>query len=441
MIHSRYRRAFHALCAALVVAGCEDQLPTAVGADRFPPGARVTSLSVSLPAQDYLHTFGQFEGYTDATDAAFLLAANQFDGGLNARILLRPMGWPQNVTIGVEVVPDTLFRYMRGELIMMVDTVASAADAPLRLQLREVPQAWDPGSATWEVAVDTAGVQEPWTQPGAPLGPLLSETEWAPLASGRDTLTWQLDSLVVRRMAEPDFRGMAVVASGPMGRVQVTSFTVQTTVRSETVPDTTAPVTVAGGRATFIMDRPPPPLAPGWSVGGVASRRVLFRVAVPDSVSACPPDVTPCPLVPLESVNVNEVALVLSPLPVGGGFRPIAPLPVRLRSVGLPELGRAAPLGPVLRVTAFTPAQALIPARAFHAQPDTTVVIPITEEIVARLDARRRAVQAGGAVPTLDFSVALLVEPEAAVFGMGRFAATPELRLVYTVPADANRNR
>jgi hypothetical protein len=436
MIHSRYRRAICVLFAALLVGGCEDELPTAAGPDRFPPGSRLASVSALLPAPSFFHAYGQFEGYTDAADAHYLLAANQFDGGVNARILLRPSGWPDSLRVGNLVLPDTLLRYTGGELMMTVDTLASGAAGAVTLTLRELTQDWDDRTATWELAADTAGVQHPWAEAGGALGATLGTGTWTPTGEGRDTLRVELDSLAVRRMAQPDFRGAAVVVSGPMARLSATSFLVRTGAQTEAVPDTTVAVEVAGGRATFIYDRPPPAFTPGLSAGGITSRRVLFRTVLPDSLSTCPSGQEGCRRVPIEEVNLNEVALVFAPLPVPDGFRPLASLPLRLRSVGLPAMGSAAPLGPPIRATGFSGSQAVIPPAAFATQQDTTVVFAITEEVIVRLDARRRALRAGQNVPGLGFDMALLAEPEGAFFGFGRFTGTPELRLVYTLSVE-----
>jgi hypothetical protein len=121
--------------------------------------------------------------------------------------------------------------------------------------------------------------------------------------------------------------------------------------------------------------------------------------------------------------------LMLTPLPVGGGFGEVSPVTVRVRLVGSPEMGRNAPLGPVPLATPGLASQIQTRRNLFRATPaDTAVAIRVTEEVV------RRVAQAGSDPVVL--RLALLAEPEGGYFGYTRFASEPRLRIVYTLPVD-----
>ena len=151
--------------------------------------------------------------------------------------------------------------------------------------------------------------------------------------------------------------------------------------------------------------------------------RVLLRIRIPESVPGCAsPATTPppaCAPIPLTEVTLNDAALLLEPLPVGG-FRPLAPVSLVLRRIGEPELGRIAPLGNLVNPGG---APYLAPADAWEAPTDTVLRLPITGFV------RELASQ-----DSTGAAVALLVEPQLRNFGVARFRGRPRLRLVYTLP-------
>jgi hypothetical protein len=438
MSRIRSLRALAALLLFIGVAGCRDELPTAVGPGPFPAGTLLTSFVVDLPAAEYLELVGQFSGYTGVRDAPYLLVAHRFDGELEARTLKRLIDFPEAVsyTAAGTTVTDSVFVYTTGQLVAAVDTGAVAAPDGVTLRLHALTQEWD-RSATWAFAVDTAGVQVPWTQPGGALGAELARTTWirGDTLLG-DTVRWEVDSLAVAQMAAEGFPGVAVVAEGQPARIQLGEISLRTGARPASRPDTAIAVTVAGGPDTFIFSPELPGPNGSWLIGGLASARTLFRLTLPDSLRACPPG-TPegaaCPRHALRDVTLNEVSLRLEPVPVEGGFRPLRTKVVRVRSVSEPELGRRAPLGPPVlgRVPpGFTPlfAEVQLTPDLFVAPADTALNLVLTEHLrglVARDTTEAR----------VNAAFALVGEPEGVHFGHARFRAAPQLRIVYTLPA------
>jgi hypothetical protein len=422
---------FRALAALLLVgaAGCRDQLPTAAGAAQFPEGALLQSATLDLVAG--VETVGQFTGYTTPVEAPFGLVATRFDGGLDARTLIRLTDLPDSVLVTANGTSTwtTEFAYTPGQLVARVDTVATEITAPVTLRLMALTQEWDAATATWAEAREG----EAWQQPGGTLGRELARASWVP----RDTLfgdsvRWQMDSLTVAQVAENGFRGIAIVADGGPARMQLGEMTLRAGIRTAARPDTVLTRTATLAARTFIFTPTVPLPGTMWNTGGIGSTRTLFRVTLPDSVSACPPGAAvphgaACPRRALREVALNEVSLLLRPQPVGGGFRPLAPVTLRLRSVAEPGLGQRAPLGPPIIGQPGSFAQATVRPNLFVAANDSTVMLRITQHAAEAL-ARDTG---GGPVST---ALALLVEPEGTSFGTARFAAAPRLRIVYTLP-------
>jgi hypothetical protein len=445
-INERMSRHFLVRYAALLllaggVSGCRDELPTATGPDRFPEGTLLTSLVVDLPAAEFLEYLGQFTGYTGVRQAEYGLVANQFDGVLQARTLSRLGAFPDTIsyTAGGATVTDTVWEWAAGSVVATVDTVATQVTGSVTLRLHAAAQEWDPGSATWALAIDTAGARVPWAQPGGSLGAELGRATWAPRDTVLgDTIRWAIDSLAVAQMAADGFHGLVVVAEGAPSRVQIGPLLLRTGIRPASRPDTVLAQTIAGGPRTFVFSPAPPDAGatPGarWMAGGIGSARSLFRVTLPERVRACPPGTPPgaaCPERLLRDMILNEVALLLEPDTVGGGFRLLAPTVIRLRTLAEPELGRRAPLGaPALggqTAAGFIFAEGRVTRELFAAPTDTTLAILMTDHF--RNLIARDTLQAPAST-----AFALLAEPEGANFGYARFVPTPRLRIVYTLP-------
>ena len=109
---------------------------------------------------------------------------------------------------------------------------------------------------------------------------------------------------------------------------------------------------------------------------------------------------------------------------VPNGFDPLGLLPLHLRRVTEPELGRLAPLG---CCAPGDPAGLLDQPVFYDPQTDSVAVIPLT----------RLALQTVFSTDTLPTTFALLSElgPGPPTFGVGFFRGDPLLRIVYTLPA------
>lgn len=404
------------LLLALALPACTDEVPTLADGDLFPGGRPITR-DVTVPAEAFLEPLGQFTGYTGPQNAPFLLVSNQFGGALEAHSLARFTDFPGSVSVpvGGEARTDSVFTLGEGRLLAPLDTAASRLGGSTVLRLWTLAQPWDFGSVSWELAVDTAGVRIPWTEPGGTPGDLLAEVVLAP-GSLPDTVSFALDSLAVRRIAGEEFPGVVITVDGAPGRVQLGSLTLRAAARPSLRPDTTVTVNVPGGPQTFVFTPEPPPATPAseWQAGGIRSARTLFRIRLPETVPGA--DGTP---VSFGEVALNEVALQLDPLPVPNGFAPLGADTLVLRRVFEVELGARAPLGEVVGIVS-------IPAGAFGPGERPTVSADLTGLVGGEASADSAAV-----------TLALLGRGGVQGFGLARFGSRPRLRIVYTLPTTA----
>jgi hypothetical protein len=421
---------------SLPAVACTDDPPTATGGDLF-PGSLPSTFQVVLPADSFFRNQGSFSGYSDVGDVAYQLVANRFDGGLQANTLVKLAAFPTsfNYTQGGVARSDTLATLGTGSLVVRLDTLASTSSGPLELQLWQVGQAWDAATATWTMAVDTAGGRVPWTQPGGSRAGLLST---ATLAAGArttgDSVLFALDSLEVQRIARTDFPGLLITATGAQGRVQIQSGGIQLRTGAHprsASPDTVIAVNVSPSSATFVYD-PDQPAAPAGilQAGGIRSARTLLRVSLPTTLPVCQGGT--CTRVSTRAVTLNEVSLLLTPTSVPGGFRPLGRVPIALRRVTEPELGRRAPLGQLVNELLGLDANARpVYGGSAFAPADSVHTVPLTSFAAGLV-----------ASDTTSFSLALLSDPGALSgnsgalsFGPAWFTPAPRLRIVYTLPA------
>lgn len=408
-----------AMAAFLAFTGCEDQLPTITGADRFPEGSLPTTVEVFLDPEQFLREDTVFTDFADPLDAPFLLVAEDFDGSLDAHSLARFTGFPDSVffTVGGASRSDTAFTYGPARVITTVN--ASASSGPARLQLWTLEQPWDSAEATWTVAQRRGGAAVPWRVPGGTRGRLLAEATWTPGDTvARDSVVFRVDSLAVAQIASDGFPGLLVTSATPGTRVQLSRLVLETVARPAARPDTTLARTQSAGpqRVIFAPESPRPMSA--YRIGGLPGARTVLRLDLSARVPGCAnPATTPaCPQIPLRDVTLNRASLVLQPLAVPAGFRPLGPTALRVRRVVETELGRRAPLGESFVVDS-------IPASAFASPAGEAVALELTSA-VAQVAATDSAV----------ITVALLAEPEGGQFGTLWFEARPRLRLVYTLP-------
>lgn len=411
----RRRSALSLVVAAvsLLAAACSDESPTLEGGQNF-PGGRPTTLQATLPAGEFFQLLGRFSGYPASNfSPAFLLIAENYAGNLTSHALLR-FTFPEALEYNQGGVSrrDTEYTLTAGRLTARIDSAASVAGGgPVTFRLWEVAQPYDPASATWELAVDSTGERTAWTTPGGTRGAQIAEYVWNPAAAG-DTVTFAVDSATANRVRAEGFNGFLVTASAG-ARVRTDGFILRAGAHPKSAaPDTVIQVSSSGGRQQYVFTPEPPRSATALEVGGIRSARALFRLDLEQRVPGCAAGSVTCADVALEDVTLNEVALLLRPVPVPGGFEPRDTAAVNLRRVVEPELGARAPLG-----------EFILGSRTTYRPGDTLVVVPITS-LAATTFAR----------DTVAGEFALLSEPEAGQFGVLWFDPAVRLRITYTLP-------
>jgi len=296
--------------------------------------------------------------------------------------------------------------------------------AATTLQAYPITQAFDWLSATWTLAVDTGSVHTPWTQPGGTKGPLLSSVTWTPHAAG-DTVLMPIDTARLRAL-RPDSVPLLLATGEANTRLQLGSTLLRLTVKpSNAGRDTTFNVDIGPTRNTFIFTPQPPDGTGFFQAGGILADRTLFSVDLDQPLPGCAPEDQPCAPVRMKDVRLNRVALLLKPLPVPLGFEPLTDLPLELWLVSEPSLGRRAPLVP----SRVTLGSALDSLHVFQSPADSVVELPITLQTAAQVLS-----------DSLQLNFALIGEVSGGsttsrTFGLGRYEATPRLRVIYTLPS------
>ena len=408
------------LLALALVGACEDQLPTANGEGRFPDGLTPSTLEIVLGADAFLLSDTVYDGYATARDAGFLLVAEDFDGVFDAHSLARLTGFPDSVNFTVSGVSrnDTLFTYGAGRVVTTVSNAVSASAGPATLRLYALDQRFDSATVTWDTAGVFGGVTERWRTPGGTAGRLLAETTWTPGDTAvLDTIGWNVDSLTVAALARAGANGLLVTSATPGSRVQIGRLSLETAVRPAARPDTVIARTIAAGPQAFVYTPREPATGSAYRVGGPGGARTVLGVNLAQRVRGCPVTFSgTCPDVPLRDVTLNRAVLLLRPLAVPSGFRPLGASTLRVRRVVEPELGRLAPLG-----EAF--ASDSIGFGIFQNPGSSEVEIDLTAAVANVL-----------ATDSSTATLALLGDAVASQFGFLSFAERPRLRLVYTLP-------
>jgi len=302
-----------ALCAALSLAGtmaCGTESPVEVGEDLL-PGESVTSFEVVLQPGQFLVLDSAFALYSRNYQAGTLFVADAFEGVLDARSLVRSSPLPGSISVvdsATNVLTlDTVPTWEGGRLVVLVDTLRSShADA--QFAVYRVAEEWDPISVTWEMRIDTTGVQEAWTQPGGTLGARVGEAVWT-RADG-DTLNIELsaaDIAALRDSANARL-GFVLVTETSGARMRINSIGFQADARSS-LADTVVTITGAGTGQTFIYTPTLTPRSDDPRVGGIPAWRTLMRLS---------PDLrdieVPCPDQPGCTIRLGDSEITLATL-------------------------------------------------------------------------------------------------------------------------------
>jgi hypothetical protein len=319
----------------LGVAACGELTPTSVDPKLLPE--EPVTVEVRVPWDQFGSDLASFGGFGSPHDLGRGVVAHEFGGSLEARTLVALAALPTSATVrdttGTQVTDDSL-RVLQGRMMAVVDTLGSVADGPVTLQIGMVSQAWDPGSATWEAAVDSLGDTQAWTEAGGgPVSNTLTAV-WDP-AQG-DTAVFDLDSAQVALWTDTAStnQGVRLEALSPGSRLSVRGLLLQADVQPSVNPDTTVVVTATSSNVTFLYTPAPPPPDGSIRVGGTPSWRTVLDVAVPTTLTGpaelC--DAVGCPLT-LTADQVSYAALVLRTQRSDPAFRPSDSVRVDVRPV------------------------------------------------------------------------------------------------------------
>ena len=408
------------LCAVLFAGACTQDSPTEAGSGLLPPDA-IRTFEIVLGPERYLQWDTAFGLYSATADADYTLIANDYEGVLNSRVLLRyPI--PRTITVldtlGV-VRTDSMPVYFEGDVRVLVDTLAST-EPPATLELYRPTEDWDRLTATWQFRVDSAGAQVPWAQPGGSPGALIGSTTW----TAGDTVLIPVDSATIAEWADTAVavRGAILGSSTPGTRIRSVLPTLRLRARSTINPDTVVEMTLAPGR-TFIYDPQQPDSVGTPRVGGTPAWRTVMRLRERlDTITVACPGVPNCTL-RLGDVSINYGALLVQPVPSPAGFAPELPLNISLHAV-LPS-----PLLPLTRspVTgALGGIETAIPVSSFMAPGAPVVELAATELM-------RLLFTPGEDDDFAPEYVALLPAGSTRTFGFGTFAEMPSLRIIVTI--------
>ncbi len=414
------------------LAACGDEDPTEVGSSLLGPGVR--TFEVVLDAADFLQGDTTYDNIGRLRDAQFRIVANQFAGELDAHTLFR-ISRPFTVTYQTEdgtAHTDSL-RFIRGARVTLIlDTVASTP-GPVDVEVLPVTESWDPGTVSWTLRHDTAGVSEPWTTPGGTTGPVAGSASW----SGGDTLVIAIDSAAaaVWQDTVAARRGALIRPTTPGARLRVRLIDFEFDVVPEAELDTV--LTAGGSGQNMHIATPEQPAATQAElrIGGLPTWRTLlhFRPLRELVLDACGGGVgtgDPACDVPLADVSINLAALQLDPSPVGG-HRVEGPIRVEGRAVLEAEnvsVFRSPLTQPLDQMQDTIPAELFTPTPP----PGVRVSVPVTSYI-------RNLVTREDDDEAEALWLALVATVERATFGYAAFSSMesadpPRLRLVVSLP-------
>lgn len=404
-----------AVSATLAGTACGDELPTAEDGSLLPISAR--TVEISLPFEEFATNLRILGGYGTPAQLSRPLIARAFEGTLDARALVRYGPVPRAATVtdsdGASQV-DTLLTYVGGRAVVRFDTLTAPA-GPVTLVGGALDTEWDPSSATWQLAVDTVGVQAPWTDPGAGPVTVLDTVVWDP--SEADSVVFPVDSATVNLWADTTDarRGLRVAAEAQGERIRIRAAVLRVDARPSVAPDDTVEVSAGLDRMTFVYDPPAPAPTTDLRVGGAPAWRTIFDVDLPDSIRQPNPACAEldCPF-ELKPEEVIFASLVLESRASEAAFRPTDSLEIEARAVLRPDLLPKSPVSDPLQAS-----PEVIPPEAFAPGGSVQVSLPMTAFVQNLL---RGETPEGDPVSS---AVALLSAFEPSSFDFATFAGPP----------------
>lgn len=365
---------------ALSLTGCADELPTAIDEDFLP--IQVRTVEVILPWDQFGHSLVVYGGYGTPLELGQAVVARSFEGTLDARALVRFRPFPQEATVRDSLGTsrsDSTLTFVGGRIVARIDTSSAVVDGPVVFSAHRLQQEWDPRSASWVVAVDTAGNRQLWPQPGAEPSIPAGTTTWTPGDSIQgDSIVIEVDSATVAEWGDTTnlARGLRLDAETEGVRVAINSVNLRLTARPSIHQDTLITVSAGPLATTFIYSPIPEAPAQGIRVGGVPAWRSVIRMDLPPVLngpaSLCA--LVGCPFV-LEPDRINAAVLVLRTRTTDPAFQPSDTVRLDARAVLAPERLPKSPLAAPFLAGGFGQA---VPPSAFGEGAGEEVALIIT---------------------------------------------------------------
>lgn len=418
-----------------VLAACEDRVPTAVDPALAPVDP--VTFEVILPWSQFASDARVWGGFGRPVQTGTGLVAHEYDG-LEARTLARFERFPLVINVPDSLGTarnDTLPSFFGGAVLVTFDTTSNPGSSPVGIAVERIQKDFDTRTASWELAVDSGGVQVPWGEPGGGPAVTLNTATWTP-GTGSQVLI-PLDSVEVAALGDTTSseRGVRLRMTSPGHRLDVTNIQLQLNTRPSINQDTTVFIFVDAADLTYVYTPRPPDPGPGeLRVGGVPGWRTVMTLGLP---AVAPTDPTVCARVAcpisLTADRVNHAALLLTTRASPTAYAPSDTFEVEVRGVLAPDLLPKSPVtGPLFLDSLGLSAGIEVREQAFQPGGARVVEIPITPIIRSLLSGE----SIGGFRPTP--TVALLEVPEPSSFPFASFVGPgmvgePRLRLVVTV--------
>ena len=424
------------MLSVMVFGGCAEENTTAPSIDLIQVDPQ--TVEIILPFADFVQDVEVVGGFGSTSDVVGGIVARDMNG-LNAKTLVRFGAYPDSVPVVDESGITTAYSNLilrGGRVLLFFDTLQGTVDQPVDVELFATRQPWHGATATWEVAVDTAGNQTAWVSPGGGAAVSVGTGTFDRGFAGGDStafvdlVTVPLDSATVASWADTTdaSRGLLVTASTPGTRLTLVRASLRLDVSPSANPDTTVE---ADGRVAELMSYiydPAPQLPVGWlRVGGTPSWRSIITFRVPRMIGGSPEicgavgcqfDVT--------TADLNLAELVLTSRLTEAPFEPSDTTQMDIRPVLEPERMPKSPLGDLLGLQATT-----LPPAIFAERAGSQVGLTVTGLIRGILES-----EGDGDLPLS--TIALLNSTEPGRFGFASFeglgaAGAPTLRLVLTL--------
>lgn len=406
-------RRLHWLLLPLLFAACDSEEPVGIGSELL-PGDAVNTFVVTLDPADYLLLDTAFAAYGGIEPPTFNILAHDYEGVLNAHTFARfivPTAISIVDSIGIPRT-DSTFAMIRGEILLLPDSLATTGPTPLHVAAYRMGESWDPAFATWQLRSEG----EPWTVPGGTPGALVDTAQYVK----GDTLRLHVDSATLAAWADTTdpTRGTLISLLQAPARMRTTIPRLRVFARSSWNPDTLFTTISQAPYTRYVYDPRPDTIAGAVRYNGTPTWRsfLRFRSDLADITVSCGPGCT----LPLSQADITRAELLLQPETPPPGFTPeLATSPVAYSALVTPQIPLArSPLGIAIGTTA---APLTLDDYRDDADPAAVVITQFVRQLVSDT--------------TTDFSTGrsdwlAIIAGTPQTFGFAQFAPGPRLRLV-----------